>query len=62
MVTKKAVVTISPEAHARLKQIAKENHAPMSVTLNQMIFHHEVRHPEEIGQITMEEITTKEQK
>lgn len=50
-------VAISVEAHQRLQQIAKENHASMSTTLNQMIFKAHVEHPEEIGQVTMDDIT-----
>lgn len=52
-------VAISVEAHQRLQQIAKENHASMSTTLNQMIFKTHVEHPEEIGQITFEDIESK---
>lgn len=52
-------VAISVEAHQRLQQIAKENHASMSTTLNQMIFKTHVEHPEEIGQITFEDIEKK---
>ena len=49
-------VAISAEAHQRLRQIAKENHASMSTTLNQMIFKTHVEHPEQIGQLTFDDI------
>lgn len=45
---KSTMTGISKEAKARLKQIAKERHAPMTVALNQIIFDIPVEHPEEI--------------
>lgn len=44
------------EAKLRLEQIARENHLNMSQMVVQMIFHWPVERPEEIGQLSMDDI------
>lgn len=50
---------LPPDIKDRLRQISKENHMNMSQMMIQMIAHYPVEHPEQIGQMTFDELNEK---